>query len=141
MKEIFEIYTPKLGWKKALGPQQEYYSITPAVIALVCTLTHSKSNLYRYFLNNVAWYWDHELDIVDNKVERKQEWDELWNHFPEFRNDLFFRFISIGKEKTDFLHEGVGQYLTFDKGTSDLGQKRKDPHANLDMEETENVKG
>jgi hypothetical protein len=111
MKEIFETYTPKSGWKKAVGPQQEYYSITPAVIALVCTLTHSKSKLYRYFLDNVAWYWDHELDIVDNKVDTKREWDELWNHCPEFRNDLFFRFISIGKEKVDFLHKGVEQYL------------------------------
>ena len=131
--------TPKSGWKTALGPRAEYYNITPAVITLVCTLTHSKSNLYRYFLDNVAWYWDHELDIVDNMECMKQEWDKLWDHFPEFRNDLFFRFISIGNEKADFLHKGVERYLDVDKGTSGPGQMREDPYDNLAMEETENI--
>jgi len=125
MEELFETYTPKSGWKKAVGPQQEYYIITPAIIALVCTLTHSKSNLYRYFLDNVAWYWDPELEVVDNEVGTKPEWDELWNQCPEFRNDLFFRFISIRHENMDFLRKGVEQYLDVDDGTSGLGQKRK----------------
>jgi hypothetical protein len=74
---------------------------------------------------------------VDNEVDTKPEWDELWNQCPEFRNDLFFRFISIRHENMDFLRKGVEQYLDVDDGTSGLGQKRKDPYDNLAIEETE----